>query len=199
MDKPFSQACENNKDAILKVLKPILKQVNSVLEIGSGTAQHAVHFANAMPHLSWQCADQSEYLYGINLWLAEAGLPNTPDPIFLNVNEVGHWPTQNFDAAFSANTVHIMHWVEVVKFFDGIADVIRPSGHFCLYGPFNYNGAFTSESNQRFDQWLKDDDPGKGIRDFEAINDLAGKAGLTLINDHTMPANNRLLHWQKTA
>ena len=197
MEKPFSQACENNKDAILKVLQPILEKANTVLEVGSGTGQHAVHFASAMPHLIWQCADQTEYLDGINLWLADAGLQNTPDPIMLNVNEADHWPTQNFDAIFSANTVHIMHWKEVIKFFEGIEGLIKPSGHFCLYGPFNYNGAFTSESNQRFDQWLKNDNPGKGIRDFEALNQLAEKAGLKLVDDHTMPANNRLLHWQK--
>lgn len=197
MDKPFSQACENNKDTILEVLQPILKEAHTVLEVGTGTGQHAVHFANAMPHLSWQCADQSGYLDGIKLWLTEAALLNTPEPLMLDVNQTKDWPEEQFDAIFSANTVHIMHWPEVVKFFEGIKNIIKNQGHFCLYGPFNYNGKFTSDSNERFEQWLKADDPGKGIRDFEAINVLAGMAELRLVNDHTMPANNRLLHWQK--
>ncbi len=197
MNKPFSQACENNKDAILDVLLPILEKSNSVLEVGSGTGQHAVHFARAMPHLSWQCADQAEYLDDIKMWLAEAKLLNTPEPFTLDVNRTGDWPAQQFDAVFSANTVHIMQWSEVVKFFKGLTNIMKESGHFLLYGPFNYNGKFTSESNQRFDQWLKNDNPGKGIRDFEAVNELASKTKLELIDDHTMPANNRLLHWQK--
>lgn len=199
MEKPFSQACENNKDAILGVLQTILAEVSNVLEVGSGTGQHAIHFAQHMPHLTWQCADQAMYLDGIKLWLAEAELINTPTPLTLNVNEKKHWPKEKYDAVFSANTAHIMHWPELVNFIAGVGKTLTSTGHFCLYGPFNYNGQFTSESNQRFEQWLKDDDLGKGIRDFEAVNELAAEAGLNLISDYEMPANNRLLHWQKSA
>jgi cyclopropane fatty-acyl-phospholipid synthase-like methyltransferase len=167
-----------------------------VLEIGSGTGQHAVHFAAAMPWLSWQCSDRAENLPGIRLWLGEAGLPNTPAPIELDVG--GAWPTHRFDAVFSANTLHIMGWPEVRQFFDGIDAVLDAEGVLAVYGPFNYGGEYTSDSNREFDAWLKARDPRSGIRDFEAVDALAREIGLTLMDDVAMPANNRMLVWRRS-
>lgn len=195
MDRPFSQACENNKDPILAVLREHFSGVDFVLEIGSGTGQHAVHFASHFPDVCWQCSDQAEYLPGIRRWLAWAQLKNTPDPLLLDVNKP--WPIASTAAIFSANTVHIMSWYEVEKLFSAIANVLDARGIFCLYGPFNYHGKFTSESNAQFDQWLKSRDPLSGIRDFEAIHNLAEQAGLQLQADQSMPANNRCLVWRK--
>lgn len=195
MQRPFSQACENNKNAILAVIKPLFEHLDMVLEVGSGTGQHAVYFAGQLPHLQWQPADQQEYLAGIQSWLEFAKLPNILPPLPLDVNQP--WPITSAPAIFSANTVHIMSWVEVEKFFAGLASVLQAGGVFCLYGPFNYQGRYTSDSNARFDQWLLQRDPLSAIRDFEAIDQLAQQAGLTLLADHAMPANNRCLVWKK--
>lgn len=197
MQRPFSQACENNKTAILEVLKTHFLQVEGVLEVGSGTGQHAVFFAQQLPHLQWQPADQAEYLDGIEAWRSWAQLPNVLAPLILNVNQP--WPVSTTPAIFSANTVHIMSWAEVEKFFATINTVLSPSGVFCLYGPFNYAGQYTSESNANFDQWLKARDPLSGIRDFEAIDKLALQSGLSLVKDYPMPANNRCLVWVKAS
>lgn len=195
MQKPFSQACENNKAAILAVLKNYFSEVDSVLEIGSGTGQHAVHFAEHLPHVSWQPADQRQYIPGIQSWIDWKPLPNVLPPLELDVNLP--WPIDSVDAIFSANTVHIMSWPEVEKMFQSIGSVLNQRGVFCLYGPFNYRGRYTSDSNASFDQWLKQRDPLSGIRDFEAIERLAETAGLILLSDEVMPANNRCLVWKK--
>ncbi|MFA7554884.1 MAG: DUF938 domain-containing protein [Spongiibacteraceae bacterium] len=197
MQRPFSQACENNKTAILAVLKNHFMQIDSVLEVGSGTGQHAVFFAQQLPHLQWQPADQAEYLDGIKAWHSWAKLPNLQVPLTLNVNLP--WPVSATPAIFSANTVHIMSWAEVEKFFAAINNVLMPGGVFCLYGPFNYAGEYTSASNANFDQWLKSRNPLSGIRDFEAIHNLALQSGLSLLEDYAMPANNRCLVWAKTS
>ena len=194
--KPFSESCEENKAPILAVLKEQFVDVKQVLEIGSGTGQHAVYFAQALPYLHWQPSDVAEYLPGINLWLGEAELENVSTPLCLDVNQPD-WPAQKYDAVFSANTTHIMDWGSVEKMFVGIGEVLNPGGRFCLYGPFNYNGQYTSESNARFDQWLKLRDPRSGIRDFEKLNNLAQQNGMILIKDYEMPVNNRTLVWQK--
>lgn len=195
MNKPYSQACENNKQPILDVISQVFAQHNHVLEVGSGTGQHAVFFAERMPHLRWQCADQAEYLPGIRAWIEDANLNNLEAALELEVTNP--WPITGVSAVFSANTVHIMHWHQVEAFFAGLKAHLSNAGDFCLYGPFNYQRNYTSDSNERFDQWLKQRDPGMGIRDFDDINTLAESAGLTLINDHAMPANNRLLHFKK--
>ena len=193
MNKPYSQACENNKQPILAVLKEALKECHYVLEVGSGTGQHAVHFAAHLPHLQWQPADQAEYLAGIRAWCEEAALPNLLPPLELEVCSV--WPVKRAEAVFSANTVHIMHWAQVQAFICELGKLLAPGGVFCLYGPFNYGGRYTSDSNADFDRWLKVRDPGSGIRDFEAICALAEAQGLSLKADHAMPANNRLLEF----
>ena len=192
--RPFSQACANNQQPILEIIQPLFAEVDAVLEIGSGTGQHAAHFGAAMPHLRWQTSDILEHHIGINAWREWTKLPNVLAPQTLDVNKP--WPIVNTPAIFSANVIHIISWPEVEKLFEGIAQHLREPGIVCFYGPYNYNGQFTSESNARFDQWLKDRDPRSGIRDFESVDALARKAGLILQADHAMPANNRCLVWR---
>ncbi|WP_293370454.1 DUF938 domain-containing protein [Nevskia sp.] len=194
-DKPFSPACERNREPILELLRGHFADRRRVLEIGSGTGQHAVHVAAALPHLVWQCADRAPYLPGIRLWLDEAALPNTPPPLTLDVN--GAWPTARFDAVFSANTLHIMSAAEVGTLFARLPEVLEDDAMLAIYGPFRYGGAHTSASNASFDASLRANDPASGIRDFETVNALAAGIGLRLIEDRTMPANNRGLVWRR--
>jgi cyclopropane fatty-acyl-phospholipid synthase-like methyltransferase len=196
LTKPFAESCEQNKQVILDVLQQEFTDTRRVLELGSGTGQHAVHFAQHLPHLTWQCTDIADNLPGIRAWLKEAGLDNTPPPLALDVRD-NDWPMQKYDAVFSANAVHIMSWQAVESMFAGIGRVLKAGGRVCLYGPFNYGNAFTSDSNARFDAWLKDRDPLSGIRHFEDLNALAERAGMVLGNDYAMPANNRILVWRK--
>ncbi|MCC2657071.1 MAG: hypothetical protein K0Q76_2179 [Panacagrimonas sp.] len=196
MDKPFSPSSARNRDPILAVLRPIFADRRRVLEIGSGTGQHAAYFAAALPHLIWQSSDVVENHPGIAAWLADAGLLNTPPPLKLDVNQ-SRWPSADtFDAVFSANTLHIMGWDEVQTLFRRLPEVLAPDAVVAIYGPFNYAGRFTSDSNAAFDARLKSDDPKRGIRDFEAVDALADEAGLQLEHDHEMPANNRCLVWR---
>jgi cyclopropane fatty-acyl-phospholipid synthase-like methyltransferase len=193
--KPYAESCEENKVPILAVLSRLFADVHSVLEIGSGTGQHAVHFAAAMPHLIWHTSDVTEHHPGMHVWLNEAALPNTRDPIDLDVR--GNWPEETYDAVFSANTAHIMGWPAVEALFAGIGKVLAEGGCFALYGPFNYNGQYSSESNRRFDVWLKQRDPLSGIRDFADLNQLAEAQGLKFEEDIEMPVNNRILVWRR--
>ena len=194
--KPFAESSEQNKLPIYTALKKHLHNVKTVLEIGSGTGQHAVYFAEQFPNLTWITSDQAEYHNGIKMWLDEAPLKNVQGPLLLDVNQK-EWPLEQADAIFSANTVHIMDWPSVEKMFNGIGKVLQKNSYFFLYGPFNYNGNFSSESNARFDMWLKQRNPLSGVRDFEALNNLAEKEGLVLKEDNEMPANNRVLVWKK--
>lgn len=195
--KPFSEACAENQQPILAELRRLFADVNEVLEVGSGTGQHAVYFAAALPHLYWQTSDRAENHPGIRAWLEEYSLPNLGQPIELDVT--GVWPSQTFDGIFSANTTHIMSWPEVQQFFRGLGGVLRRGGWFVLYGPFNFGGAHTSESNRRFDLWLKQRDPHSGIRNFEDLNGLAMEQGLQFQEDIEMPVNNRILVWRKAS
>lgn len=195
MHKPFAESCEQNKHVILDVLQETFLNSSQVLEIASGTGQHAVYFAEKMPHLYWQCSDRATELTGINQWIADSPLTNLANAIELDVQ--GRWPKQQYDAVFSANAVHIMSWQSVEAMFNGLKQCLAEHATVCLYGPFNYNGKFTSESNARFDKWLKQRDPQSGIRDFEKLNMLASACGLTFSKDYEMPANNRILCWKK--
>ncbi|WP_133498747.1 DUF938 domain-containing protein [Cognatilysobacter terrigena] len=193
--KPFAPACERNREPILEVLRTRFADRRSVLEVGSGTGQHAVHFAAALPWLWWQCSDLPEQLSGIRQWLDEAGLANTPPPLPLDVS--GQWPTGPYDAVFSANVLHIVDMPTVEAFFAGVGRVLSREGVLVVYGPFNEGGNYTSASNRAFDAWLKARDPRSGIRDIEVIHALAEQAGLRAIDDIPMPANNRCLVWSK--
>lgn len=200
---PNAPSCERNREPILAVLQRHFADRRDVLEIGSGTGQHAVYFANAMPWLRWQCSDRAENLPGIGAWLEHASLANTPAAVELDV-ATGPWPRSNandgrFDAAFSANTLHIMGWAQVESFFAGLDGVLADGAVLVVYGPFNYGGAYTSDSNREFDAWLKARDPQSAIRDFEAVDALAQRIGLRLVEDVAMPANNRGLVWRRGA
>lgn len=193
---PFSEACERNKGPILEILTEAFAGSTRVLEIGSGTGQHAVHFAAGLPHLEWQPSDRAEYLPGLAARIAEEGPPNLRAPLVLDVTQ-SDWPAAGCDAVFSANTLHIMSWPEVVAFFAGLGRVLSRDAVVAVYGPFRYGGAYTSASNAAFDQSLRVRDPASGIRDFEAVNELAQAQGLALRADHRMPANNQLLVWER--
>lgn len=195
MELPYSEACENNKQPILDVLARYLADGAYVFEIGSGTGQHAVHFAEHLPGVTWQTSDVAANLPGISKRLDLSGLSGLPSPVALDVLQKD-WPT-DVQAFYSANTAHIMPWKTVEVMFARLGEALRDGGLFFLYGPFNYGGEYTSESNARFDQWLKHAASGRGIRDFEAVDALANNHRLTLIEDHPMPANNRLLVWRK--
>ncbi|MHB1353656.1 MAG: DUF938 domain-containing protein [Thiobacillus sp.] len=194
-DKPFAESCVQNRAPILAVLRDVFADRRRVLEVGSGTGQHAVYFAPELPHLTWQTADVTAHHAGIRQWLAEAAAPNVLPPIALDVND-DSWHRTRYDAVFSANTLHIMSWPEVERFFVGVGAVLEPGGVLAVYGPFNHGGAYTSDSNARFDAWLKARDPASGVRDFEAVDALARAQGLRLERDLTMPANNRTLVWR---
>jgi len=193
--KPFSAACERNREPILAVLREHFADRRRVLEVGSGTGQHAVHFASALPQLVWQTSDRPEYLDGIRAWRQEAALANMPPPLTLDVN--GPWPAQTFDALFTANTLHIMSWPEVQAFFAALPSLLSQDAVLVVYGPFNKGGRFSSESNATFDADLKTRAEHMGIRDIEAVDALAQAAGLRLQRIHEMPANNRCLVWQR--
>lgn len=200
--KPFSPSCERNREPILDVLREHFADARRVLEIGSGTGQHAVHFAAAMPWLVWQSSDAENALPGIHQWLAEAGLPNTPDPFPLQATTTpapGFSPPlrDRYDAVFSANTLHIMGWPEVQALFAALSDALEDEATVAIYGPFNRDGTYTSDSNREFDVWLKARDPRSGIRDLEAVNLLADAGGLRLVADVEMPAKNRMLIWRR--
>jgi cyclopropane fatty-acyl-phospholipid synthase-like methyltransferase len=195
MEKPDAPSCERNREPILKVLRHHLAGHRRVLEIGSGTGQHAVHFAAALPSLTWQSSDRADYLPGIRAWINDAALPNTPAPIALDVS--GSWPTTRFDAVFSANTLHIMAWPEVQQLFARLPDITTADATVVMYGPFNQNGRYSSDSNAAFDQSLKSRGAHMAIRDAEAVDALASAAGFALIDDIAMPASNRCRVWRR--
>lgn len=190
--RPFSEASERNRAPILVVLKRVLARSTLVLEIGSGTGQHAAYFASALPHLEWQPTDVAEHLAGIRQWTD--GIANVRAPLALDVD--GPWPVVAADAAYTANTCHIMSWAQVERLFHGLGG-IETLKVCCVYGPFSYGGKHTSASNASFDAMLRARDPLSGVRDAHAIAVLAGAAGLSLAEDNPMPANNRLLVFRR--
>ena len=196
MNKPYSESCDQNKEPILAVISPVFSSLSSVLEIGSGTGQHAIYFAENMPHLKWHTSDCWSYLAGINMWLDDAGLPNVLPPFELNVTK-SSWPKLDVDAVFTANSIHIMSQQDVTNFMSGVGALLAEQGELMIYGPFNYNGQYTSSSNESFDQWLKNRDPLSSIKHFEDMVSLANENGMRLVADHAMPANNRILHFTK--
>ncbi|WP_273049065.1 DUF938 domain-containing protein [Pseudoalteromonas sp.] len=195
MTKPFSQACENNKTPILEVLTKVLNKTKRLLEVGSGTGQHSVFFAEQLPHLQWQASDREVNHEGINLWHSEVSLVNLHAPLPLDLNY--DWPVDKVDAVYTANTFHIVSWELVELFFKGVERHLESQGMVCIYGPFKYQGQFTSSSNEEFNRFLLERDPLSGIRDFEAVEKLAKQAGLELISDTAMPANNQLLVFKR--
>ncbi|MEY4766031.1 MAG: hypothetical protein RI907_2704 [Pseudomonadota bacterium] len=199
--KPHAPSCERNRAPILAVIGPELAAARHVLELGSGTGQHAVHFAAALPHLSWQTTERTpDQLAGIRLWLGEAGLPNTPPPCALDVT-TQPWllPQAPYDAVFTANTLHYMPWGAVQALFRGLPQVLGVGGLFMAYGPFRLDGQHTADSNVQFDRWLAGVDPSFAVRDLGDIDALAAAAGLQPVARHPMPANNFLVIWRRAA
>ncbi len=192
----FSDACERNKEPILGVLRSALAGCHGVFEVGSGTGQHAVHFAARLPQLTWQPSEVPPLEDGLLERVRTAALPNLRPPLALDVRE-DPWPVSGADAGFTANTLHIMSWAAVGEFFRGFGALLPPAGVLCVYGPFRYGGRHTSHSNEAFDAWLRARDPDSAVRDFEAVTQLALGHGLHLAADHAMPANNRTLVWQR--
>ncbi len=193
---PFSEACERNKGPILSVLTPAFARSRQVLEIGSGTGQHAVHFARHLPHLRWQPTDRGDWLADLARRIQREGSPNLLAPLELDVRQPA-WPVTDVDAVFTANTLHIMSWPEVEALFLGVGRVLAPGGVLAVYGPFRYRGDYTSASNAAFDLHLRDRDPASGIRDFELVCEIADREGIVIDFDHAMPANNQLLVFRR--
>ncbi|MCK5003025.1 MAG: DUF938 domain-containing protein [Gammaproteobacteria bacterium] len=194
--KPYAESCDQNRDAIFNVLQPLLTHSSAVLEIGSGTGQHAVYFSEKSPHIVWHTSDQAENIEGIKLWVSEIETERLRQPVELDVTQA-IWPDISFDTVFTANTCHIMDQRSVEIMLKRVGELLPKEGQLIIYGPFNYNRQYTSSSNEQFDQWLKSRDPESCIKNFEDLNELAEKTGMRLINDYEMPANNRILHWRK--
>jgi SAM-dependent methyltransferase len=193
---PFSEASERNKEPILRVLRECFADRVHVLEIGSGTGQHAVHFAQHLTHLVWYPTEQLSYLPDLVARVQREGGQNLKPPTVLEVRQTV-WPLKSVDAIFTANTLHIMSWSEVTAMYRGIGNVLLPGGVLCVYGPFRYQGRYTSPSNEEFDRSLQERDPSSGLRDIQAITALAAPYGLRLVADHDLPAFNRLLVFAK--
>ena len=196
MQRPFSQACENNQEPLMEVLGEVFGQVESVLELGSGTGQHARYFAERLPHIQWQPSDLAENIAAIEQWREDYHGSNLAAPVPLDVRE-HNWPLDIGDAVFTANSLHIMAWSSVQSLFSYLDEYAPTRNLLVVYGSFNYGGEYTSESNARFDEWLAQRNPDSAIRDFEQLDQLARDAGYRLQGDYAMPANNRTLVWQK--
>ncbi len=196
MDKPFAPSCERNREPILGVLCTVFAKRRAVLEIGSGTGQHAVYFAEHLPHLHWYPSDLEVNHAGIRAWLRDAGLKNVSEPIALDIAS-SSWSVPPVDAVFTANTLHIVAWPLGQRLIATVGALLPSGGLFCVYGPFNYGGQYTSASNAQFDIWLKNRDEASAIRHFEEVVEEANQAGLSLAQDFEMPANNRILLFRK--
>lgn len=197
--KQSSPSCERNKEFILAALKDVLPDSGTVLEIGSGTGQHAAYFAGQLPWLVWQPTDLAENFPSIQAWAAEAGLPNLRAPLEIDLlADAARWPVTSAAAIVCINTVHIVAWKGVENLITGVGRVLSPGGILYVYGAYRYATRPLEPSNESFDQWLKARDPASGVRDFEAVNALALQHGLILAGDRAMPGNNRSICWVKS-
>jgi len=195
-DRPYAESAQRNADPILEILRQEFRDSSDVLEIGSGTGQHAIRFASELDHLQWQTSDLDENHAGIRAWVADARLPNVRAPISLDVTTAE--VSSLFDAVYSSNTAHIMSFDAVVKMFELVSRILYPEGVFCLYGPFRRFGKFNTESNEQFDANLRSRDPVMGIRDLEVLDELGAKHGLQRTGLYAVPSNNLVAVWQKT-
>lgn len=196
MNKPNAASCEQNQQIILDVLKTLFIESGDVLEIGSGTGQHAVFFSANLMHLNWQPSDLEAEHVGMKMWFDEVEHDRIQTPLILDV-DMSKWNVDKKDYIFTANTTHIISEQQTEKMFQHVGECLKSGGLFAQYGPFNYNGKYTSESNANFDVWLKQRNPLSCIKDFETIETLANENAMKLFNDIEMPANNRILVWQK--
>jgi cyclopropane fatty-acyl-phospholipid synthase-like methyltransferase len=197
MNKPVAEACLRNQAPIAEALKDIFNRPGQVLEIGSGTGQHAVYIARELSHVMWQPTDVEGTLAGINAWRLEAGLSNVLTPVALDVLQPD-WPVKGpYDGVFTANTIHFISWDAVRAMFAGVAGVLKQQGAFCIYGPFNRDGHYTSDGNRHLDAWLKSRDPASGIKDIHAVIECATEYDLLFSEEKQLPANNLLLRFQR--
>lgn len=194
--KQFSPACERNKGPILATLRDALSTSGLVLEIGSGTGQHAVFFAEHLPQLQWQPTDLAENLPSMHAWAAAGDAANLLEPRVLDLFS-DPWPVTQAQAVVCINTIHIVPWVGVERLFAGAGQLLDSTGILFVYGPYRYAGRPFEPTNKRFDQCLRSRDPESGVRDFDAVNALARAHGLQLVEDRAMPANNRCIWWMK--
>jgi hypothetical protein len=194
--RPFSQACENNKQPILQQLSAWLQPGDRVLEVGSGTGQHLRFFAEQLPQITWQPSDVVDNLAAVRSWCDDYAGNNLLPVQPLDVRQ-SPWPLVIPEAVYTANTLHIMAWSSVVDLFTALGRGAPPGSLLLVYGPFNYARSYTSDSNARFDQWLSERDAHSAIRDFEAVCELATAAGYVLLDDVRMPANNQFLVWRQ--
>ncbi len=198
MNKPVAESCLQNQQVILEVLQALFTEPGEVLEVGSGTGQHAVYFTEHMPHLIWQPGDLEDQIAGMKMWFAAVDHGRIREPMLLDV-DADPWAVDKVDYVFTANTIHIISTPQVERLFQQVAPCMKPGALFAQYGPFNYNGNYTSESNARFDVWLKQRNPDSCIKHFEDLQALADKYNMRLFKDVEMPANNRILVWQMNA
>jgi SAM-dependent methyltransferase len=176
----------------------VLPESGTVLEVGSGTGQHAVYFAGRLPRLVWQPSELPGNFASIRAWAAEAGLSNLRAPLPLDLlDDTAAWPVTSAAAVVCINTVHIVAWRGVENLFAGAGRVLSPGGVMVVYGAYRYATRALEPSNEKFDQWLKARDPASGVRDFEAVNALANRNGLVLAGDRAMPGHNRSIWWIK--
>ncbi len=194
--KQFASACERNKDHILSVLKDALPAHGLVLEIGSGTGQHAAYFAAHLPQLEWQPSDLPDSHASIAAWCEEAALPNLRPPVAIDLLS-DLWPALIPNAILCINTIHIVAWRGVENLFAGAGVRLARGGILYVYGPYRYATRTLEPSNEDFDRWLKARDANSGVRDFGAVDALATQHGFALVEDRAMPANNRSIWWRK--
>jgi cyclopropane fatty-acyl-phospholipid synthase-like methyltransferase len=194
---PFAEAAARNAAPILGVLRHELRGCSTLFEIGSGTGQHAVTFAAALPDLQWQTSDLEQSHAGIRAWIEEAGLDNVLAPIGFDVLSA-EAPDTRYDAVYSANTAHIMSYAAVCRMFELVGAMLSGQGVFCLYGPFSRGGVFSTPSNEAFDASLRARNAAMGVRDLDDLESLADQNGLKLARIYSMPANNLLTVWAMT-
>jgi len=196
-DRPYAESTARNAAPILEVLKRELRDSQRVLEIGSGTGQHAVAFAAVLDHLHWQTSDLDEHHAGINAWIGASQIENVSAPLSIDVR-TADVAVDGYDAAYSSNTAHIMGIDAVEKMYSLVGNALRVGGVFCLYGPFRRNGQFNTQSNADFDTNLRGRDPAMGIRDLEALDEFAAVNSLRRRRLYAVPSNNYVAVWRKT-
>ena len=192
--KRFSEACNRNQAPILAVLKEVLPDTGRVLEIGSGTGQHAAYFSRSLPDLAWQPSDLAEALPSIEAWREESGAPNLNPPMVIDLLGNNDTPSR-VDAIVCINTAHIVAWTGVECLFSIAANILEPKGVLYFYGPYRYPDHALEPSNVAFDRWLKEQNSVSGIRDYAAVESLAESNGFILGGDRSMPSNNRSIWW----
>jgi len=197
-ERPYAEYAARNAEPILEVLRHEFRDCSEILEIGSGTGQHAVRFASELDHLSWQTSDLDENHADIRAWISESGLGNVHAPLSVDVM-TADLQVAAFDGVYSSNTAHIMGFDAVVRMFAVVGSTLRENGVFCLYGPFRKAGAFNTESNATFDANLRARDPAMGIRDLEALDGLATEQSMRRVGLYAVPSNNLVVVWQKVA